>query len=131
MIAKIEATACAPRKGRGRGHCIEAAKAAIRRGNVDIALVRTLRDGFLRRSEAAALQWQDLSTESDGSARLHIARSKTDQESRLHVAYLTPATATCLQHIRPKDALPEERIFAMSVRTIANRVKAAAVGPSS
>ena len=27
VIAKIEATACAPRNGRGRGHCMEAAKA--------------------------------------------------------------------------------------------------------
>ena len=107
VIAKIEATACAPRKGRGRGHCMEAAKAAVLRGNVDIALVRTLRDGLLHRSEAAALQWQDLSAESGGSARLHIACSKTDQEARGHVAYLTPATATCLQHIRPADA-PEE-----------------------
>ncbi len=128
VIAKIEATACAPRIGCGRGHCMEGARAAARCGHVDIALVRTMRDGLLRRSEAAALQWQDLSTESDGSARLHIARSKTDQESRGHVAYLTPATATCLQHIRPKDALPEERIFAMSARTFANRVKAAARG---
>ena len=31
VIAKIEATACAPRKGRGRGHSMEAAKAATRR----------------------------------------------------------------------------------------------------
>ena len=89
VIAKIEATPCAPRKG--RGHSMESAKAATRRGHVAIALVRTMRDGLLRRSEAAALKWQDLSTESDGSARLHIARSKTDQEARGHVAYLTPA----------------------------------------
>ena len=122
VIAKIEATACAPRKGRG----MESARAATRRGHVDIALVRTLRDGLLRRSEAAALQWKDLSTEADGSGRLHIARSKTDQEARGHVAYLTPATATCLQRIKPTGARPEDRIFAMSARTIANRIKAAA-----
>ena len=127
VIAKIEATACAPRKGRGRGHSMEAAKAATRRGHVDIALVRTMRDGLLRRSEAAALQWQDLSVEtSDGSGRLHIARSKTDQEARGHVAYLTPDTAACLQRIKPAGAQPEDRIFAMSARTIANRIKAAA-----
>ncbi len=112
VIAKIEGGGGAPRKGRG---------------NVDIALVRTLRDGLLRRSEAAALQWQDLSTESDGSARLHIARSKTDQEARGHVAYLTPATATCLLRIKPTGALPEDRIFAMSARSGANRIKAAAL----
>ena len=126
VIAKIEATACVPRKGRGRGRGMETARAATRRGHMDIALVRTLRDGLLRGSEAAALQWQDLSTEADGSGRLHIARSKTDQEARGHVAYLTPATATCLQRIKPTGARPEDRIFAMSARTIANRIKAAA-----
>ena len=63
---------------------------------------------------------------SDGSGRVHIARSKTDQEAHGHVAYLTPDTAACLQRIKPADALPEERIFAMSARTIANRIKAAA-----
>ena len=127
VIAKIEATACVPRKGRGRGRGMETAKAATRRGHVDIALVRTLRDGLLRRSEAAALQWQDLSVEaSDGSGRLHIARSKTDQEARGHVAYLTPDTAACLERIKPAGAQPEDRIFAMSARTIANRIKAAA-----
>ncbi len=108
VIAKIEATACAPRKGRGRGH-------------VDIAPVRTMRDGLLRRSEAATLQWQDLSTEADGSGRLHIAPSKTDQEERGHVAYLTPDTAACLERIKPADARPEDRIIPMSARTIANR----------
>ena len=126
VIAKIEATACAPRRGRGRGHCMESPEAATRRGHVDIALVRTMRDGLLRRSEAAALRWQDLSAESDGSGRLHITRSKTDQEARGHVAYLTPATTACLQRIRPTDAQPEKRIFPMSARTIANRIKAAA-----
>ena len=127
VIAKIEATACAPRKGRGRGRGMESARAATRRGHVDIALVRTMRDGLLRRSEAAALQWQDLSVEaSDGSGRLHIARSKTDQEARGHVAYLTPDTAACLERIKPTGAQPEDRIFPMSARTIANRIKAAA-----
>ena len=63
---------------------------AVWRGHVDVALVRARRDGLLRRSEAAALQWQDLSVEApDGSGRLHIARSKTDQEAHGHVAYLT------------------------------------------
>ncbi len=127
VIAKIEATACAPRKGRGRGRCMETAKAATRRGHMDIALVRTMRDGLLRRSEAATLQWQDLSVEaSDGFGRLHIARSKIDQKARGHVAYLTADTAACLQRIKPADALPEDRIFAMSARAIANRIKAVA-----
>ena len=131
MIAKIEATACAPRKWRGRGHSTESAKAATRRGKVDIALVCTLRDGLPRRSEAAALQGQDLSTESDGSARLHIARSMTDQEARGHAAYLTPDTAACLEPIKPAGTRPEDRTFPMSARTIANRIKAGPRKPAA
>ena len=100
VIAKIEATVCAPRKGRGRGHSMESAKGATQRGNVDSALVRTLRDGLLRRSEAAALQWQDLSVEaSDGSGRLHIAHSKTDQEARGHWPTFPPIRIRPVKYI--------------------------------
>ena len=71
------------------------------------------------------IHWQDLSVEaSDGSGRLHIARSKTDQEARGHVARTLrpPPPSAC----SASGALPEDRIFAMSARTIANRIKAAA-----
>ena len=50
------------------------------RGLVDIALISVMRDGMLRRSEAAAIRWGDIATEDDGAGRLTVARSKTDQE---------------------------------------------------
>ena len=97
VIAKIEATACAPRRGRGRGQCMESPEAATRRGHVRYR------------------------------ARTHDARRPPAPErSRGHVAYLTPVATTSLERIRPADAQSEERIFAMSARTIANRIKAAA-----
>ena len=45
----------------------------------DIAVVTLLREGLLRRGECAALRVRDFSRETDGSGRLRITRSKTDQ----------------------------------------------------
>ena len=36
-------------------------------------------NGLLRRGEAAALRWDDLAIEDEGSGRLVVQRSKTDQ----------------------------------------------------
>ena len=46
----------------------------------DIAIVSILREGLLRRGECIALCVRDFSREKDGSGRLRITRSKTDQE---------------------------------------------------
>ena len=54
----------------------------------DIAVVSLLREGLLRRGECAALRVGDFSRESDGSGRLRIARSKTDQEGQGRVLFL-------------------------------------------
>ena len=77
-LAAIRATACVPRTGRGGS--LESASTAQRRGLMDIGLVSLMRDGMLRRSEAASLTLRDLVDESDGTGRLTVARSKTDQE---------------------------------------------------
>ncbi len=48
----------------------------------DIALIQVMRDALLRRGEAAELVWGDVSRASDGSGRLVIRHSKTDQEGK-------------------------------------------------
>ena len=53
-------------------------------------------DALLRASEVAAIRTADLELEGDGSGRLAIRRSKTDQEAEGAVCYLTPATMTAL-----------------------------------
>ncbi len=58
----------------------ESPEAARHRAQVDCALVRVMRDGLLRRSEAAALTWADIEAAEDGSGRLTLRRSKTDQD---------------------------------------------------
>ena len=80
-LAAVKATAMQPRIHRGRAVRGENAWAARRRGQVDVALLSVLRDGLLRRSEASALRWGDVEIQEDGSARLHVRRSKTDPEA--------------------------------------------------
>ena len=55
-----------------------------------------LRWGLLRRSEASALRWDDLTIEDDGSGRLTVRRSKTDQTGKGAVLYLPRQTVRLL-----------------------------------
>ena len=80
---KNKVTAKLPRKHQGRARRGESARDAERRGRVDVALLSVLRDGLLRRSEAAELRWGDLELQEDGSARLHVRRSKTVRRQRV------------------------------------------------
>ena len=64
----------------------------------DAAPLRTMSDALLRASEVAAIGTSDVEREGDGSGRLAIRRSKTDQEAEGAVAYLTPATMTALDN---------------------------------
>ena len=95
-------------------------------GEVDIAIAATMRDAMLRRSEAAALAWSDIELRPDGSGRLTVRRSKTDQEGAGAVQYLGPAAAKALWLIRPEDADPAARVFGLTGRSLSNRLRAMA-----
>ena len=72
-LAAIETTARRPRE---REH----PEQAEYRGNQDIALVRVMRDGLLRREEASRLTWGDIYTRKDGyppRSRYRAAKRKT------------------------------------------------------
>ena len=60
------------------------------RAAVGLALLEVMRDGLLRLAEASALQRGDLEFHADGSGRLHVLRSKTDQTAEGTVLYLGP-----------------------------------------
>ena len=108
VIAAIQATARIPR--RGRGGRLETPEAAESRARVDVALALTIRDGGLRVSEAAALDWNDVERWPDGSGRLTIRRSKTDPTGEGAVVAVTPPCVRALEAIRPEDpAEPEEQ----------------------
>ena len=99
---------------------------ALARALVDIALVAVMRDALLRRSEAAALTWGDLELAGDGSGRLMVRNSKTDQSGEGSVLYLSPATMDALSQIRPLRPDSEQRVFGLSPRQINRRIAAAA-----
>ena len=120
----IEATACRPRIGKkGRR---ESAPAAARRGSVDVAMVRLMRDAMLRVSECAALTWSDIETVPDGSGRLLIRRSKTDPDGEGAVVFVSPQTMAVLASIR-NGAPAVHRVFELSSNQISLRIKKAAV----
>ena len=123
-MAAIESTACEPRLGRGGR--LESRETAMRRGNLDIALISVMRDGLLRVSEAAALTWNDVTTEADGTGRLLIRFSKTDGEGAGSVAFLSPQTMAALELIREEAGL-DDSVFGLRPNQMADRIKKAAL----
>ena len=64
---------------------------------MDLALLSVLRDGLLRRSEAAALTWGDVELRENGSALINVRRSKTDPEAEGVTLYIGPQAGQALQ----------------------------------
>ena len=124
-VERIQAAAAAPRAGpTGR---TESPEAARNRGAVDVALASVMRDAMLRRSEAAALEWADVELRPDGSGRLRVRRSKTDQQGEGAVQYLGKGTAAAVREIRPGNPDPDARVFGLrSGRSVARRLAAMA-----
>ena len=105
----------------------ERADVAERRGRVDIAIASLLSDAGLRRSEAAAVTWADIARAADGSGRVTVRRSKTDQAGQGAILYVTAATMAALDAIRQgaPDAAP---VFGLSAGQLGRRIAAAAAG---
>ena len=127
-LAAVRATATGRRPLGGRGKRQESMSRAEKRGRVDLALLSVMRDGLLRRSEAAQLRWGEVEFRDDGAALLHILQSKTDQEGEGTVLYIGRAAAETLQAIRPEEPVldPKTPVFGLSPRQIGRRVQAAA-----
>ena len=85
----------------------------------------TLRDGALRLPEAAALMGADVRRWLDGAGQLAIVKSKTNRSGESEVVAVTPACLRALNAFRPERAFPEGRVFQISLRQIANQIKAA------
>ena len=87
---------------------MESPTQAHRRGAVDAAIAGLLFQGGLRRSEAAALTWADVSPATDADGLLvQIRHSKTDQEDeRADVRFLKNGAARAVWALRtpaPED----------------------------
>ena len=126
-LAAVKATARIQRVDQGKRRRKETEARAATRAAVDLALLEVMRDGLLRNSEASALRWGDLEFHTDGSGRLHVLRSKTDQTAEGAVLYLGPAAVDALLAIRPNEAVidPGASVFGLSSRQISRRIKAA------
>lgn len=89
------------------------------------ALVGVLGEGGLRIGEAAALRWRDVRVEEDGSGRLIVRRSKTDQHGAGATVAVTSRTVMDLEAIAPYPREGETAVFGLSDRSLRRRVKAA------
>ena len=129
-LAAIKATARIQRLDQGKRRGKETEAEAARRALVDLALLQVMRDVLLRRSEASAMRWGDVEVHEDGSGRLHVTRSKTDQTDQTAegaVRYLGLAAVEALLAIRPHEAVidPGTKVFGLSAGQISRRIKAA------
>lgn len=93
-----------------------------------MAIVQVISDSGLRRSELAALTWNDIEVQPDGSGRILVARSKTDQTGEGASVAITKQAVQDLERVAElrgfKD--PESSVFGISDRQISNRIKAIA-----
>ena len=83
-----------------------------------------LRDGLLRRSEAAALTWDDVEFWPDGTGRITIRKGKNQPEPQ--TVAVTGAMARALKELKELDPTAATIIFGLTGEALANRVRAAA-----
>ena len=118
----LTAEAVAAIRGAMNGKVEETERAAR-----DMALVSVMADAGLRRSEAAALTWADIEAGADGSGRIAIRRSKTDQEGAGAVVAITADAMRDLERLASmRGSDPTASVFGLSDRQIARRLAAAA-----
>ena len=122
-LAVIESTARIARPARGGQ--LESPQTAQERGDLEVALIRLMRDAMLRVSEAAALTWQDMQTLPDGTGRLLIRRSKTDPDGEGFVAFLSAQTMAAIK-LMTNGATGSDSMFGLNPGQIARRIKKAA-----
>ncbi|MYA86859.1 MAG: tyrosine-type recombinase/integrase [Boseongicola sp. SB0662_bin_57] len=93
----------------------------------DMAIVSLMACTGLRRSEAAALDWSHMEGQPDGSGRLAIDRSKTDQEGEGAVVAITSVAMRDLERwaeLQGRDR--QGSVFGLSGRQVSRRVAAVA-----
>ncbi|MCY4593156.1 MAG: tyrosine-type recombinase/integrase [Alphaproteobacteria bacterium] len=94
-----------------------------------VAICSVMAESGLRRSEAAALRWCDLEPAGNGSARLTVHRSKTDQLGDGAVVALTSQAVADLDRLASLTGTgwgTDAPVFGLSDRQIARRIAAAA-----
>ena len=80
-------------------------------GARDTALFRVMSDALLRISEAVHIDCEHITEEADGSGRLLLPTSKTDQEGRGAVLYLKPGTLHAIRHYQSRAGFMDGPLF--------------------
>ena len=124
-LAAILDTADQPRR-RGRGW--ESEEVAAARAAVDKAIASLLFQGGLRRSEATALTWADVTRAADGKGvRVRVRRSKTDQEGeQADVRYLKGRAAAAVWALRGPSPDKDAPVLNLVGDSVARRLTEAA-----
>ena len=101
---------------------------AFARGLRDVALCSVMREALLRASEAATIRWEHIQREPDGSGRLLLLRSKSDQEAAGAMLYLGRQAMNDLDAVRDVAApRPSDKVFAGDRSAISRRIRAIAL----
>ena len=77
----------------------------------DVALLMVMSDALLRLSEVVALRVDDVDAMPDGSGRVVIKRSKTDQEGRGSTLYLGPPTMPAVRAWQEAAGVQDGALF--------------------
>ena len=88
-----------------------AAKTGTLAGLRDAALLRVMSDALLRIGEAVAIDCEHITTEADGSGRLMLHRSKTDQEGNGASLYLTARTVEAVRQLQARASYTAGPLF--------------------
>ena len=125
-LAAVLATCQRPRR-RGRG--VESAAVAAERGRLDAVIAGLLFMAGMRRSEVAALRWDDVAEAPDADGLLVAVRgSKTNPEGEAgDVRFVKDGVARALRTLRAAATpAPGERVVPLSPQMIGLRLTAAA-----
>ena len=77
----------------------------------DAALFRVMSDGLLRISEAVRIDGEHISEEAEGSGRLLLPSSKTDQEGKGALLYLKPNTLRAIRDCQARAGFMDGPLF--------------------
>ena len=110
-----------------RGHLNGKVESSLRCAET-MAIVSVASDSGLRRSEMAALTWKDIEIQADGSGRILVTKSKTDQIGEGASIAITAQAVSDLDRMADLRGSrnPDDSVFGIEHRQISRRIAAAA-----